>query len=74
MMQYIVWKICLAVFFDVSSAFDSMVNQHILEGIITANVRGCLLRFSYDYLQEQEVTVKVGKAYLERKVLRKCCV
>ena len=64
-------KICLVVFFCVSSAFDSMVHRHILEGVIAANVRGSLLRFSYDYLQEREVTVKVGKAYSERKVLRK---
>ena len=54
-----------------SSAFDSMVHRHILEGAIAANVRGRLLRFSYDYLQEREVTVKVGKAYSERKELRK---
>ena len=64
-------KIGLAVFFDVSSAFDSVVHRHILEGVIAAKVRGRLLRFSYDYLREREVTVKVGKAYSERKVLRK---
>ena len=49
-------KICLAVFFDVSSAFDGMVHRHILEGVIAVNVRGGLLRFSYDYRQEREVT------------------
>ena len=48
-----------------------MIHRNILEGVIATNVRGRLLRFSYDYLQEREVTVKVGKAYSERKVLRK---
>jgi len=61
------WKICLAISFNVNSAFGSIVDRHVLETVNAANVRGCLLRFSYDYLQERELTVKAGKAFSERK-------
>ncbi|KAK2712438.1 hypothetical protein QYM36_011207 [Artemia franciscana] len=60
-------KICLVVFFDVSSAFDSMVHQHILEGVIAANVKGRLLRFSYDYLQRTRSDSKSGQSILGKK-------
>ena len=39
--------------------------------MISAKVKGFLLRLSCYYLKERELTVKVGKAYSERKVPRK---
>ena len=44
----------------VDSAFNSMVHQQIVNGVMEAGIKGQLLAFMYSYLQGREVTVRVG--------------
>jgi len=63
--------VMIAVFLDVDGAFDNLVHRQILLGLIEAGIRGRMLMFTKNYLEDREVHVRVGNTISSHFTKRK---
>ena len=59
-------KHVLLVFIDYSKAFDTLRHQKLIEKLENTGVRGPLLQWSKNYLENRMYMVKVGNSYSDR--------
>ena len=58
--SFISGKFCVALFIDISKAFDSVWHNGLLEKVKSSEVRGNLGMFIYNFLQTRSIRVKIS--------------
>ena len=61
-------EVCLVVYIDLSSAFDTVWPQGLIYKLMKKGIKGKLIAWLYDYFVNRKITVRVDGNY-SRKIL-----